>query len=572
MLPTDDISRFSLALEPMGVLVLFASLALFNGLLLAGVLVYLKGSMRRIPVVRVSRPAPPKRAPDLMEDLADGIFGIDADDRIVYANQRAVVLFGFSKKELLQRNYQSLLVLPEGFSETSASHLSCRGAVIGLEHEAWGLCKDGSRFSAHVTVTPRGGGTIRALVAVREQAHRKALEREAASLEAFGGEAVFQSARRIQKFMSLLSRSDDLSPLDREFVRALQKSADDLYAHTQYAQFLEAVEKESVRVEQEPLLLGKWLEDKSTAYSERAWKLGSRCSVLVQDRKLVVLVDEALFGQLIERLLDFALVSYESRSVELHLSHSPTVGEVSLPAVPESPSGENVAGGHRRRVTLFIFARASGERRGLSDSSETRLPEGIEDDPRIRHARKLVQLLGGDFSIEANDASSLLFQVTLACQSYGVDPLPTLSLKQPEEAMREEDSPESLPKDRGKTVLSIAENPELRAWVREILLAEGFVVEDCPPARAVEKIRDGAAVDLVVLQSELSEEPDFDLTYEMRQFREAEDLPILLVNTVAQQLPELSYFSTQGTIAFPSANGDLARKVSDLCEPRRRGA
>jgi len=572
MVPTDDITRFFHALDPMELLALFAFLVLFNGLLLTGVLLYLRRTMRA-PTVQVPKPAESKRPPDLLEDLADGILGIDAEDRIVYATRRVEGLFGFSSEDLLQRNYQSLLVLPDGFSEASADHLSCRGTVIGLEHEALGLRKDGSRFNAHVTVTPRTGGTIRALVAVRERAHRKAMVREPPPLEGSGGEAVFQSARRIQKFMALLSRSDDLSPLDREFVRALQKSADDLYAHTTYAQFLEALRKESLKVEREPLLLGKWLEDKSAAYSERAGKLGSRCSLLVQDRELVVLVDETLLGQLIEGLLDFALTSYESDSIEVHLSHSPTAGKASsLPAIPETPGGETVAGGHRRRVNLFIFARASGKGRDRAGSEEGKLPEGIDEDPRIRLARKLVSLLGGDFSMEANDASSLLFQVTLACQSYGVDPVPALSLRNPDETVNEEEVSDSLPKVRGKTVLSIAENAELRAWVREILVAEGFEVEECPPARAVEKVRDGAPVDLVVLQSELNEEPDFDLTYEMRQFREAEDLPILLVSTTTQRMPQLSYFSTQGTIAFPSANGDLARKVSDLCESRRKGA
>lgn len=571
MVPTDDITRFFQALDPMELIALFAFLVLFNGLLLSGVLLYLKRTMRA-PTVQAPKPADSKRPPDLMEDLADGILGIDAEDRIVYANRRVEGLFGFSTGDLLQRNYQSLLILPDGFSEASADQLSCRGAVIGLEHEALGLRKDGSRFNAHVTVTPRTGGSIQALVAVRERTHRKAMEREAPPLEVSGGEAVFQSARRIQKFMSLLSRSDDLSPLDREFVRALQKSADDLYAHTTYAQFLEALRKESLKVEHEPLLLGKWLEDKSAAYNERAGKMGSRCSLLVEDRELVVLVDETLLGQLIEGLLDFALTSYESDSIEVHLSHSPTAGEASLSAISETSVGETVAGGHRRRVNLFIFARASGKGRDRADFAEGKLPEGIEEDPRIRLARKLVSLLGADFSMEANDASSLLFQVTLACQSYGVDPVPALSLGNPDERVMEEQVSDSLPKVRGKTVLSIAENAELRAWVRKILVAEGFEVEECPPARAVEKIREGAPVDLVVLQSQLNEEPDFDLTYEMRQFRGAEDLPILLVSTAAQRLPELSYFSAQGTIAFPAANGDLARKVSDLCEPRRKGA
>lgn len=512
-------------------------------------------------------------APDLSLDLADALFGVNARDRIVSANRRAESLFGYRPDELKDRSYQSLLFLPDGFSEEDSEPLKNADKLIGLEHEAWGLRKDGSRFRARVTVTPSRQGALRAVVAIRQI---EAPAREAPAISTDPANWI-SPANRIRKFASLLGTSSRLSPVDRDYLRALQASTEDLHASLSLSRCLQALETRQLKAELQPLAIGPWLEQQSLSYRQEAAARGAHLAFPpFVKAELVVLTDESLLAQVYHALLDFALKTYQSPSLTLHLTHEQSLpGQPALPGPAPRPDAR-IPGGQNRRLSLLLIAAAPEQTPALLPADRPLL-EAVEADPHVRLARQLVPLLGGDLIVDANDFSGLLFQFSLSCQAFGMAANATLpgQTAEPNAAAQESvaaptpaDSLPATPAKRPRTVLSIAEDADLKTWVREILVAEGFQVEECPPHQAIEKIRDGATIDLVVLQPDLQQEPDFDLTYEIRQFRNAEDMPILLVRTASQPHPEVDYFSAQAAIDFPAARSVLADKVISLWEHR----
>lgn len=568
MIPLDSVSSSVVSLGAWYVVLFFALMAVFNLLLVYSVIRYAKkgrGASRRIPerhreltAVQATSAAPPDS--DLLEHLADGLLGVNENDRIVYANRRSGSLFGFAPEELTDRNYQSLLLLPEGFSEDSATRLRSGERTVGFEHEAWGLRKDGSRFPVRVTVTPCRRDAIRALVAVRELPPHSQERPEARLAPDLDAEQLLRPAKRIRQFAQLLGRSRSLSRPDRHFVLALQKLSEDLYAPLSNARYRKQVASLQLELQPEPVLLAQWLEKQSIPYLEMAKMRGGHFSLeLAEMSDLVVMIDEMVFNQVFETLLDFAIKVYQSNRITIHLTHDPVPTQEEALPVPVNDLRESVSGGQNRSVNLFFIAGPPAAGSPYLVAQDEASVEELDTEPHIETARQLVALMGGELNIEVNESFGLLFQFSLPCKSFGIDEDP---------APMSPAAAEEGGGDRGN-ILSVTEDAEMKTWIHNSLVPEGFHVEDCAPAEAVSKIREGHRVDVVLLQRDLPSEPDFDLTYEMRQFRGEAEMPILLIRKKGDRHSDIAFFGAQGTVDFQAEEGELVRRVGELREQKQ---
>jgi diguanylate cyclase (GGDEF)-like protein/PAS domain S-box-containing protein len=93
----------------------------------------------------------------LYDTLPDAVVVVDNAGNIIMANQRAVILFGYSRTELLKKSVESLM--PKQFRhkhikdrENYKAHPKVR--PMGIELGLFGLKKDGTEFSAEISLSP----------------------------------------------------------------------------------------------------------------------------------------------------------------------------------------------------------------------------------------------------------------------------------------------------------------------------------------------------------------------------------------------------------------------------------
>jgi PAS domain S-box-containing protein len=119
----------------------------------------------------------------LLEFVPDGIVVADDKGTIVFANEMAVDLFGWTREELVGQAVEMLLParhrgahrgLRRGYQEAP------RRRPMGLGVDLAALRKDGSEFPAEISLSPlRSGGITWAVAAIRDATERKRVEAKA---------------------------------------------------------------------------------------------------------------------------------------------------------------------------------------------------------------------------------------------------------------------------------------------------------------------------------------------------------------------------------------------------------
>ncbi len=128
----------------------------------------------------------------IMEAMSSGIIIIDADQRILYANSRMEVLFGYTPAELSGQTMG--LLLPERLRERHAQHVTAyfcapKQRPMGIGLNLVGLKKDGREFPIEVSLSYLTSPTLLAIATIEDITIRHRLEQELqqhnAELEAF---------------------------------------------------------------------------------------------------------------------------------------------------------------------------------------------------------------------------------------------------------------------------------------------------------------------------------------------------------------------------------------------------
>lgn len=515
--------------------------------------VYFLGRSRRSPLA--GPPVLPREAlrpvsDALLDDLADALLGIDGEDRILLANRRAGELFGCLPEAIRGRPYQTFLILPEAFSERSARQLVSAGRLVGLEHPAWGLRDDGSRFAVRVTVTASRSGPLRALLAVREADP----EPDRSGPPGLDAGELLPGAARIQQFAALLAGSTPPASPDREYAAVLSMAADDLHARLQWAHCQARLALRRQQREDQPVLLEKWLDQRGKAFQEENPDTGDRLALaLPQSTGLVAMVDAGLLREVIEAVLNFALKAYRSKGLVLHMAHEGLAMEPSLP-VPWTPPESRLAGGHERRITFQFIAEPPQEATHSLMPEAGRLLEWVKAHPYCQQAVHLGELLGGELAIETNESAGVVFQFAFTCLCLGVEP----------PAVRPEAPPSPRQETRG-AILLVTRDATVTAQLQACAKANSLNLWKGSPEGAVEALRSGAQFQLLAYQPDFSEEPDFDLTYEVRQLRSESELPILLLQGSGRNPPPSVFHDVQDILEWPIDSDQMSETIRSRC-------
>jgi hypothetical protein len=379
------------------------------------------------------------------------------------------------------------------------------------------------------------------------------------------------SARRIRRFASLLDRKGESgSRLDQELLRALREASEDMYSILNYSANRLPSGDTGPPSDLQPVLLSRWLEDHSRVHDEEARLRGSRLTLQVTTAPdLVIMVDEDRLALILEALLDFTVKAYGSSSVELHLTHgdaAPTEPPPDRPRLPDALAGT----GAERSVSLLVIARSPLPGLTAFHTAPGELQDRVLADPRVRLTAELVPALGGVFSLEANGTGGLLFQISLACTAYtAASDRPGLPGHNGNGRKGSLDGTlQTVPAPAGGAiVLCVVANPDLRHWLTETLAPKGFHLIPSPPEAVLDRLRDDGQADLLILEDGMETEQDFDLTFELRQFRSEQELPILLIRPFPARTPPVQRHSLQATVPVPGDSRDLLRTVSHLCDP-----
>ena len=163
-----------------------------------------------------------KRLPDTqrdgLESAPDATLLVRADGAIADLNQQVESLFGYSRQELIDKNFA--LLIPERFRERHADHVAGyfhnpQGRRMGSGLELWGLRKDGSEFPADIALnsswTPDG---LYIVCSIRDQSDRWRLQ------DALKKQLSFE---RLVADISARFANLRLEDVDTEITRSLQQ-------------------------------------------------------------------------------------------------------------------------------------------------------------------------------------------------------------------------------------------------------------------------------------------------------------------------------------------------------------
>jgi PAS domain S-box-containing protein len=120
----------------------------------------------------------------LLDFLPDSIVATDADGRILFANEQAAQLFGYTQAELANQTVESLL--PGKYENAHQNHrenyfAAPRTRSMGIGLELIGRKKDGTEFPVEISLSPAATKDgIMVLAAVRDHTLQKRAETEAA--------------------------------------------------------------------------------------------------------------------------------------------------------------------------------------------------------------------------------------------------------------------------------------------------------------------------------------------------------------------------------------------------------
>jgi len=370
----------------------------------------------------------------LADAAQDAIVVLDADDQILFWNQAAERLFGYSKAETIGVRFHSLVV-PERFREASAKGLAQfkktgTGALIGKVTEFAALRKDGVEFPVEVSLSMVTLHQQHAAIGiVRDITERK--RTEAALRDAV--DAAKESVRLKSRFLANMSHEirtplngvmgmadllldTELTPEQRSLANTVRTSADSLLTIINDILDFSKIEAGMLTFELRPFELRDPVEHCLQMMAERAHAKGLELECVIGDSVPVQVIGDA--GRLQQVLLNLvgnalkftahgkvavrvARESEESGSVRLRF----TVTDTGIGITPEA-----------QKCLFQPFSQA--------DSSITRKFGGTGLGLAI--SRQLVELMGGTIGVEseAGKGSTFWFTVKLAMPLGAVQVMP----------------------------------------------------------------------------------------------------------------------------------------------------
>ena len=476
-------------------------------------------------------PLSPEQLSSIIDIAENAVVCTDEHHRIIFFNQGAERVFGWTAAEVTGRDLS--LLLPDRFRPGHAERVAGFGhgdraaRRMGERGTIYALRKDGSEFPAEATISKSAAGGRLILTAILQDiSERKAYEREL-ELAKDKAEAAMQA-----KSMFLANMSHEIrTPLNavigmtslllhtgiddeqRDYTETIRASGESLLAIINDLLDYSKLEVGRLDLERHAFEVRRCVEESLDLLATTASEKNLDLAYMIEPGvPATILADATRLRQVLVNLLSNAIKFTHHGEVVVTVSAAPQEAGGYLLAFAVRDTGIGIPP-HRLDDVFSSFTQV--------DASTTRKYGGTGLGLTI--SRRLAEMMGGGLTVESEVGRGSTFTLTVLADAF-------------DEQLAENVLRERAATVRGRRILIVDDN----ATNRRILMKQALLwgMEPLASASAVEAIdlvRDGHRFDIAVLDMQM---PDMDgarLAAELRKHRDREALPLVLLTSVGQR-------------------------------------
>jgi PAS domain S-box-containing protein len=503
----------------------------------------------------------------------DAVYITDAGGDAVWVNERFNKLFGYTLEEIQGRRPSHIAEGPLTDAAVLAGLRANLVAGAGGRAELVLYAKGGNPFwcdvdmqpvrdaAGHVTGWVVSLSDIQARKAADEQL--RAAKEEAEQLNAQLESAIAQAQQSAieanigsqakSSFLATMSheirtplngiigmasllRDTGLDDRQMDFARTIETSGDALLAIINDVLDYSKIEAGRIELERTPFELRLCVEEALDLFAAKVTEKNLELlSSIGADVPAVIVGDPARLRQVIVNLVGNALKFTATGEVVLTIGSAPAADDGSHElTISVRDTGIGIPADRRDRL-FRPFSQV--------DSSTTRKFGGSGLGLAI--SRRLAEAMGGRMWVESEVGKGSVFSFTILARAESVITPAKIA-----------------PVFAGRTVLIVDDNSAARDWLSARLLAWGVrVVATDSGAAALGVLRRGGHFDAALLDRQMPELDGLQLAVEMRKLPERENLPLVLLSSLAESASAVGFAALVAKPLKPAALFDTLRKV-----------
>jgi PAS domain S-box-containing protein len=474
---------------------------------------------------------------------------IDTDEVVTEWNPAAAELFGYSAEEAVGRPVDDLVFGSSRFDTDEGREITREAMATGrAQRITRRRRRDGTMVDVELMLVPLSvdGSHVGFLCVYHDVTELQRARQEAEAATQAKSAFLATMSHEIRTPMNAVIGMTDLllgtelTDEQREFAEVVHTSGDALLHVIDDILDYSKIEAGKLDLERAPFNLRDVVEGALDIVAPRAWEKELELGCLIDDSGPVGIVgDEARLRQVLLNLLSNAVKFTERGEVMVLVNAQEAKGGRHQIELAVRDTGIGIPPDRMDRLfTSFSQVDASTTRR----FGGTGLGLAI--------SKRLVELMGGDISVESEQGSGSTFRILLPATAADVPAKIPLD--------------EGLPHLAGKRILIVDDNATNREIVTRHAQSWGMepVALELPKA-ALELVAKGEPFDVAVLDMMMPEMDGLALAGEIRQHRSEPELPLLLLTSLGRlaQLPK-GVFSAQ--LAKPLKASQLYNALLNL--------
>ncbi len=313
--------------------------------------------------------------------------------------------------------------------------------------------------------------------------------------------------------MTTLLLDTPMSPDQRDFARTIRSSGESLLEIISDILDYSKADVGKLEIEQRAFDLRRLVEDSLDLVTPRALEKNLNLAYLIEDGTPEALIgDPARTRQILVNLLSNAVKFTHHGEVFVAVDSERVDAQTQRIHFAVKDTGIGISAEHLPRL-FQSFTQV--------DASTTRKYGGTGLGLAI--SRRLAELMGGDVSAESELGHGSVFHATvLATRAPAGEPAEFLQ--------------RNAPALVGKRILIVDDNQTNRRILAKLALRWGMVPSALPSAlEAFDRVRHGEAFDVAVLDMSMPDIDGMDLATEIRRWRRADELPIIMLTSLGQR-------------------------------------
>ena len=476
-------------------------------------------------------PLSPEQLSNIIDIAENAVICTDEAQRIIFFNQGAERLFGWTADDITGRDLA--ILMPERFRPGHAERVAAfqHGARtarrMGERGTIYAVRRDGSEFPAEATISrSAAGGRVILTAILQDISERKAYEREL-ELARDRAEAAMQAKSMFLANMSHEIRTPlnavigmtslllhtDIDDEQRDYTETIRSSSEALLAIINDLLDYSKLEVGRLDLERHAFEVRRCVEEALDLLATSASDRNLDLAYLIEPGvPATILADATRLRQILVNLLSNAIKFTHHGEVVVTVSAAPRAegGYRLVFAVRDTGIGIPP----ERQADIFqSFTQV--------DASTTRKYGGTGLGLTI--SRQLARMMGGDLTVESEPGRGSTFSAEIVADAF-------------DDQLAEHVLRERAATVRGRRILVVDDNATNRRILMKQALLWGMVpLAAASAVEALDLVRDGHPFDVAVLDMQM---PDMDgarLAAELRKHRDRAALPLVLLTSVGQR-------------------------------------